>query len=235
VWVSRARRSARHQGARNLGSARVARLLAFSLLAAVVITGCPGEPALDEQVPITLSILTPELEGEIVFSEVDGSALDLERRRWDIELGPDYGATNVPTGLTQSDSQSTEYCFSGPVMLASPSGQERPLIQPGECFGGSWTTMDREGVRFNSPARGAVVGDQLEVQVDVEAGTSESTVEFFVDGAPSTRGTSFEGRATLDLSDVAPGPVAIRVEVVEPSGRASAASVIEVVKAEPGE
>lgn len=202
----------------------------LGIAAILVLGGCIGEPALDEQLPMSLSIKTPELEGQIVFSDKDAVALDLSQRNWDVRSVGDRGSTSIPTGLTQSASDRTEYCFGEPVTLVSPTGSERLLIQPGECFGGSATTMDRAGVRFTSPLPGAVVGDLLEVQVADEVGIPESQLRFLVEGELLTATSEAEGRATLDLSGVDTGPVSIRVEVVDPGGWIRAASVIEVVK-----
>jgi hypothetical protein len=207
----------------------------LGLLAVTALSGCPGEPVLDEQVPMSLSIKTPEHEGEIIFSTEDASMLGLKRRAWDIDQGRDRGSTLIPTGLSQSASESTEYCFVESVDIASPSGSERVLIEPGECFGGSATTLDREAVHFTAPPPGSAVGDVLEVRVVDEVGSPDSTVRFFVDGVLTTSEADPMGRAMLDLSGVDEGPFAIRVEIVDPGDWVRAASVIEVVKENPAQ
>jgi hypothetical protein len=201
---------------------------ALALLGAVALGGCPGEVALDEEREVRLGLQTPELEGSVELSDEDATALGVDQRVWAIDEGPYYGHVVIPTGLTHTSSQKPEYCFAEPVLIVPEAGPGRTLVQAGECFEGS-TVMNRVDVKFASPSPGDVVRNQVEVQVVDEVGDPESDVRFFVDGELSSSEIERDGRAVLDLSGMEAGSIGVRVEVVAPSGRVLAASVIHVV------
>lgn len=207
------------------------RRLLCSLIGVVLIGGCIGDRALDEEHPITIGFQTPWSGGDeatIEFGSSDATALGLEQPSWPVDEGPGYGATLVPTTLTQSASVPAEYCMAEPIHLLA-DGERTLLIEEGECFGGAWTTFDRTSVRIIDPEPGTVVGPNVELTIDSTT-PGDGTIQVFVNGEFISQHPIDTERIDLDLADLDLGPFVVRVANITPGGNVRAATVIELTR-----
>lgn len=195
---------------------------------ALVATGCPGEIGLDDESPIVLTIYTPPEADEVVLSARDAEALGLERRSFSLEEGPGYRGARITTTLVHSAGPSEEYCFTEPVTVRD-GDDEQLLIEPGECFGSPNSLMDRAGIEILEPSGGSEVPARFTVEVDNDVRGSNRTLYAIVDGDEIATASGASSMIAIDLSDVSPGPVTLRIEARASSGWIYAADVVELV------
>jgi hypothetical protein len=191
-------------------------------MSTLLLGGCPGDAALDEDYPIVLLIDVPSGDGgAIAFGDADVDAFGLTQSRWALEAVASGRTARIPTALMRSGFDG--HCFAEAVVLIT-DGHESLLIEPGECS--TSASFDRRSVQILHPRAGAEVGPMVAVEVAHDV-TPDPRLRFFVNGDPVATRPGAMAITELDLGNVQPGPITLRVEVTARS-RVASAHVIEL-------
>ena len=186
-----------------------------------------------------LSITVPDGQpGRVIrFGERDVVQLELVRNEF--QLDP-YRRGNTQVWVTTGflDEEMYEgYCFAGPVTIVG-ARHEETLIEAGECVD-RWGRLDRRTVEIMAPRSQAQVGDTVEVDVRIDVNRPETlrgaALRFLVNGEliRETSADSSTGNL-LDLTDVEPGPMTVRVEfVLSREDTPHSAAVVDLLREAP--